>query len=231
MILLCHISNVTGEILPGKRICELARRRGILTIVDGAHAFAHFVYDGRDLGGDLYGTSLHKWLTAPIGTGFLFVRRKLIPDIWPLQAAPDPKSGDIRKFEEIGTHPAAPRLAVAEALTFYHGIGPARKEVRLRHLRDYWADRLRRHDRVRLHTNLDRAHSCAITTVEIDGVDPAALTAHRWKKRKIIGTPIIHADVQGIRVPPNVQTTKPEPDLVRQGGEQVVRDGLPKPDN
>jgi selenocysteine lyase/cysteine desulfurase len=228
VILLCHIVNITGEILPVGPIARLARDRGILTIIDGAHAFAHFTFSCGDLECDFYGTSLHKWLTAPIGTGFLFVRKERIKDLWPLQAAPNPKSEDIRKFEEIGTHPAAPRLAIAEALTFYHGIGPKRKEARLRTLRDYWARRLMRHDRVRINTNLDSKHSCGITNVQIDGIESGELNTHLWSKHKIITTPIKHEDFEGIRVTPNVYTTLREMDIFCEAMEGVIRDGLPK---
>ncbi len=227
VLLVCHVVNITGEILPVGPICEAARRRGILTIVDGAHAFAHFVYKYADVGCDFYGTSLHKWLTAPIGTGFLFVRRERIRDLWPLTAPPDPKADDIRKFEEIGTHPTAPRLAIAEALTFYHGIGPKRKEARLRALRDHWAKRLQKHNNVRIHTNLSPQHSCAIATVEIEGVDPAALTSHLWDKHKIIVTPILHEDFRGIRVTPNLYTTRQELDIFCDVIESVIAAGLP----
>ena len=125
-----------------KQICDEARRRGIKTVVDGAHAFAHFPYKASDLGCDYYGTSLHKWLLAPIGTGFLYVRRENIASLWPLTPASAAKAKDIRKFEEIGTHPAANHNAIAEALTFHEGIGIERKAARLRYLRDRWAKRL-----------------------------------------------------------------------------------------
>ena len=116
----CHITNLTGQIFPVADICKMARQRGIQTIVDGAHAFAHFPFAIRDLGCDYYGTSLHKWLLAPIGTGFLYVRRERIPTLWPLTPAAASKAGDIRKFEEIGTHPAANHNAIAEARVFHH---------------------------------------------------------------------------------------------------------------
>ena len=119
----CHITNLTGQIFPVRRICDEARRRGVTTIVDGAHAFAHFPYKAADLGCDYYGTSLHKWLLAPIGTGFLYVRRENIPGLWPLTPAAAEKKDDIRKFEEIGTHPAANHNAIAEAMAFHQGIG------------------------------------------------------------------------------------------------------------
>ncbi|MBX3395139.1 MAG: aminotransferase class V-fold PLP-dependent enzyme [Phycisphaerae bacterium] len=227
VILVSHIVNVTGEILPVQRICALARERGILAIVDGAHAFAHFVFNGRDLGADFYATSLHKWLSAPIGTGFLYVRRERIKDLWPLTAPADPKSDDIRKFEEIGTHPSAPRMAIAEAVTFFEGIGPARKEARLRFLRDYWVDRLKGSDRIRIYTNLSPAHSCAIATVEIVGIDSQKLFAHLWEKHKILTTPIVHEDFTGIRVTPNTYTTRAELDIFVDAMRDVIRNGIP----
>ncbi len=226
VILLCHVVNITGEILPVRRICRLARDRGILTIIDGAHAFAHFVYNGAELGCDFYATSLHKWLSAPIGTGFLYVRKDRIRDLWPLTAAPDPKSENIRKFEEIGTHPAAPRMAIAEALAFYEGIGPKRKEDRLRALRQYWVDRLRPLDHIRIHTNLAPEHSCGIATVQMDGVDSVKLSSHLWEKHQILVTPIMHEDFEGIRVTPNTYTTMGELDLFIEAMENIARRGL-----
>ena len=138
---ICHITNLTGHIFPVREICDLARERGIRTIVDGAHAFAHFPFTIADLGCDYYGVSLHKWLLAPIGTGLLWMRRELIKDMWPLQPANVSMTDNIRKFEEIGTHPAATHNAIAEAITFHEGIGVDRKAARLRYLRDRWARR------------------------------------------------------------------------------------------
>lgn len=227
-ILLSHIVNITGQILPVKRICEMARKRGILTIVDGAHAFAHFTYSYRDLLCDIYATSLHKWLTAPIGTGFLFIRKGLIADVWPLTAPEKPKSPDIRKFEEIGTHPTAPRLAIGEALAFYHGIGPARKEARLRFLRDYWAKKLLKHDNVNLKTSLAPEHSCGVSTVEIKDVDSVKLADYLWTKHKVFVTAIKHAEFAGIRVTPNVYTTLRELDIFVDAMERVAKGGLPE---
>src|SRR6266699_6792923 len=142
VILVCHITNLTGQIFPIKRICQMARARGSEVIVDGAHAFAHFPFKHADLDCDYYGTSLHKWLLAPHGTGFLYVRKSKIEQIWPLMAAPPSMNGNIRKFEEIGTHPAANHNAIAEALTFHEGIGAERKAARLRYLFQRWAKRL-----------------------------------------------------------------------------------------
>jgi selenocysteine lyase/cysteine desulfurase len=222
----CHITNLTGQIFPVGDICRLARARNIRTIVDGAHAFAQFPFTLQDLECDTYGTSLHKWLLAPVGTGFLYVRRELIKEIWPLMAAPEKMDGDIRKFEEIGTHPAANHNAIAEALEFHRAIGADRKAARLRFLRDRWMRRLEGKPRVRLYTSFDPAQSCALANVGLEGIDPAALTTHLWDKRRIIVTPITHPDCTGIRVTPNVYTTLGEVDVFADAMEDVVRDGL-----
>ena len=228
LILMCHMINLTGQILPVKPVVQMARRYDIPVIVDGAHAFAHFDFTHADLDCDYYGTSLHKWLFAPHGTGMLYVRRDKIADLWPLMAAPEKMDDDIRKFEEIGTHPAANYLAIAEALTFHQGIGAARKAARLRYLRDYWADRLVKRDRVRLHTSRDPQFSCGIATVGIDGMDPGDLVRHLRRTHQIITTPIKHPQFEGVRVSPNVFTTLEELDRFSDAMERVVRHGLPQ---
>jgi selenocysteine lyase/cysteine desulfurase len=219
----CHITNLTGQIFPVKAICDEARRRGIRTIVDGAHAFAHFPYAVKDLGCDFYGTSLHKWLLAPIGTGFLYVRRELIESLWPLTPARESAKGDIRKFEEIGTHPAANHNAIAEALTFHDGVGAERKAARLRYLRDRWARRLSANAKIRIHTNLEPAHSCAIGTVQIAGLPAPKIVEQLWNRWRIIATPITHAEYEGVRVTPNVYTTLEEIDTFAAAMEQLAR--------
>ena len=222
----CHITNLTGQIFPVRRICDEARRRGIKTVVDGAHAFAHFPSKARDLGCDFYGTSLHKWLLAPIGTGFLYVRRENIPALWPLTPAPEKRQDDIRKFEEIGTHPAANHNAIAEALTFHEGIGSERKAARLRYLRDRWAGRLAHQDTVRIHTNLKPEQSCAIGTVQIVGVPTPKVVEQLWARWRIIATPIVHPEYEGARITPNIYTTLEEIDTFAAGMEEIARKGV-----
>ncbi len=227
MILACHMINLTGQILPVTELTAMARRHGIPLVVDGAHALAHFDFSLGELDVDNYSTSLHKWLFAPHGTGLLYVRREKIPEVWPLMAAPEPMDDDIRKFEEIGTHPAANYLAIAEALTFHQGIGPARKDARLVYLRDYWARPLLEHDRVSLHTSLEPGFACGIANVQIEGVDPGALVSHLWQEHRIIATPIGHEECTGIRVSPSVYTTLSELDRFVEAMDHVVRRGLP----
>jgi selenocysteine lyase/cysteine desulfurase len=217
----CHITNLTGQIFPVKKICDAARAKGVKTIVDGAHAFAHFPYKVSDLGCDYYGTSLHKWLLAPIGTGFLYVRRENIEGLWGLTPTAASRAKDIRKFEEIGTHPAANHNAIAEALTFHDGIGSERKSARLRYLRDRWANRLLATGRFKLHTSQDPAQSCAIGTVQVVGVETNKVVEQLWAKWRIIATPINHVEYSGIRVTPNVYTTLEEVDTFAEAMERI----------
>jgi len=218
----CHITNLTGQIFPVKKICEAARAKGIKTVVDGAHAFAHFPFKVQDLDCDYYGTSLHKWLLAPIGTGFLYVRRENIEPLWELTPTGAGRAKDIRKFEEIGTHPAANHNAIAEALTFHQGIGSERKAARLRYLRDRWVERLVPTGRFKLHTSLDPAQSCAIGTVQVLGVDTNKAVQQLWDRWRIIATPINHPEYTGIRVTPNVYTTLDDVDTFGDAMEKIA---------
>jgi selenocysteine lyase/cysteine desulfurase len=226
-ILMCHIINLTGQILPVKKVVHMARQHGIPVIVDGAHSFAHWDFTHDDLDCDYYATSLHKWLYAPHGTGMLYVRRDKIKGLWPMMAAAERQDEDIRKFEEIGTHPAANHLAIADALTFHQGIGPARKEARLRYLRDYWAKPLLEHDRVVLHTSLQKEFSCGIGNIQIEGVDSGALGRYLWTEYRMIVTPIKHAQFEGLRITPNVYSTLEEVDRFIDAMTYVVKNGLP----
>ena len=227
VILMCHQINLTGQILPVKGVVQMARRHGIPVIVDGAHAYGQFAFKHEDLDCDYYGTSLHKWLNAPHGTGMLYVRRSKIEGLWPLTAAPENQQDNIRKFEQIGTHPEANFLAIGDALTFHEGLGDDRKEARLRYLRNYWADRLLQNDRVHLNTSLDPRFSCCLSNVYVDGVDVGALGNYMWDRHRIIVTPIKHPDCTGLRVTPNVCTTLEELDRFCDAMEHVVQHGIP----
>jgi selenocysteine lyase/cysteine desulfurase len=225
VILFCQITNLTGQIFPTREICRMARSRGIKTIVDGAHAFAHYPFVGRDLECDYYGTSLHKWLTAPVGTGFLYVRRENIASLWPMQPAAASQADNIRKFEEIGTHPAANHNAIAEALVFLRGIGIERKAARLRYLKNRWARRLEKVPGVRIHTPFDPAQSGGLANVGLDAVDCSKLSEHLWTMARIIVVPIKMPAYQGIRVTPNVYTTLDEIDTFTQIMEGIAKRG------
>jgi selenocysteine lyase/cysteine desulfurase len=219
----CHITNLTGQIFPVKELCAMARARGITTIVDGAHAYAHFPFQLTDFDCDFYGTSLHKGLLTPIGAGFLYVRQDRIEKHWALQPAAATQAKDIRKYEEIGTHPAANHNAISEALVFHRGIGSERKAARLRYLRNRWAERLLKNPRIVLHTPLDPALSCAIGTVQIKGIPTGDVGSKLWDKRRILATPIVHPEFEGLRVTPNVYTTLDEIDTFADTMELIAK--------
>jgi selenocysteine lyase/cysteine desulfurase len=224
----CHITNLTGQIFPVRDIARMARQRGIKTIVDGAHAFAHFPYRLRDLECDYYGVSLHKWLLAPVGTGFLYVRRENIRSTWPLQPAPAAKDNDIRKFEEVGTHPAANHNAIAEALQFHQAIGTERRAARMRYLRARWEDRVEKLPGAKILTSKDPEQSCGLVNLSLTAIPGPKVARHLWDKHRIVVTAIVHDEYQGIRVTPNIYTTIEEIDTFASAIEELLRTGLPK---
>jgi len=222
-----HITNLTGQVFPVRAIVERARPLGIQVFVDGAHAYAHFPFTRDDLGCDYYGTSLHKWLFAPIGAGFLYVRRERIPQLWPLMAAPKEMDADIRKYEEIGTHPQANFNAVSVALAFHRGIGADRKVARLRWLRDHWATALLAEDaRVKVLTPLGPEAGGAIALVHVDGLDPAKLAGWLYDRHRIVVTPIVHAEFSGLRITPSVYTTRDELAVFVDAMRMAMRRGI-----
>ena len=221
----CHITNLTGQLFPVKRLSQMARQRGILTIVDGAHAFAHFPYKMTELDCDYYGTSLHKWLLAPHNTGFLYVRRERIEPTWPLTAAPARRSTDIRKFEEVGTIAAAPFAAINEALAFHQAIGVERRAARMHYLTLRWANRIKQNPRVQMHTDLNQAYGLA--TVGIQGIKAADINKFLWDKYRIITATIAREDYQGVRVTPNIYSTLEEVDTFAAAMEDLLKNGVP----
>ena len=226
LILMCHMINLTGQILPVKKVVNMARKYDIPVIVDGAHSFAHFDFNIDDLECDYYASSLHKWLCAPHGTGLLYVRKEKIKDLWPLQAPGKCNSEDIRKFEEIGTHPAANYLAIGDALTFHQGIGSKNKEARLIYLRDRWAKRLIKNKRIKLHTSLKPGLGCAIATVQIKGIDTSDVAKHLWDKYRIFVVAIKNDEFEGCRVTPHVYTTIEEIDRFSDAMEEIIKNGV-----
>jgi isopenicillin-N epimerase len=223
LILVCHITNRTGQIFPIKRICQMAHARNIPVIVDGAHAFSHFPYKISDLDCDYYGVSLHKWTYAPVGTGFLYVRKSRIASTWPLMAADNRQDNDIRKFEEIGTHPAANHNAISEALVFNENIGIDRKAARLRYLRDRWAKRLAENKKCKILHSADPAQSCGIGFLAFNGVNAAQMRETLVNKYSIYTAYIGHEEYDGLRITPNVYSTVRDIDTFAEAVEREVK--------
>ncbi len=227
LILVCHITNLTGQIFPIKEICNMARARGIEVVIDGAHSFGHFDYKLSDLDCDIYGGNLHKWMMAPIGNGFLYVRKEKIKKIWPLFPAPDPLGDNIRKFEHYGTQQEALWAAVPEAFAFHNGIGAKNKEERLRYLREYWRTRLKDLPGFRFLTSLDPRQSCGIGTFYLEGIDTGKLASHLRSRYQIITTSIrVPGDgPTALRITPSVYTTLNELDTFVRAVREFVKGG------
>ncbi len=223
LILVCHITNRTGQIFPIRRICDMAHARNIPVIVDGAHAFNHFPFKISDLDCDYYGVSLHKWTCAPVGTGFLYVKKSRIASTWPLMAANTSQDHDIRKFEEIGTHPAANHDAISTALVFNENIGIERKAARLRYLRDRWAHRLAENPKVKILHSPDPAQSCGIGFLAFNGVDPGKIHDALWSKYDILTARVGHEEYDGLRVTPHVYSTIREVDTFAAAVEKELK--------
>lgn len=228
IIHISHMINLTGQVLPVKKVVQMARHRGIPVIVDGAHSFAHFPFKQADLDCDYFATSLHKWLCAPHGTGLMYVKKDKIKDLWPLQAAPASMDENIRKYEEIGTHPAANILAISEAIMFHNGIGPERKAARLVYLREHWMKQLEGSDRVKFHTSRKTGLAYGLANVQILGVDSVALSDYLLHKYNIFTVAIKHPEFEGIRVTPQVYTTIEEIDRFADAMNGVIKNGIPK---
>lgn len=229
LVLMSHVLTSTGAALPVGPIVREARKRGIPVIVDGAHSFAHLDFKRDDIDCDYFATSLHKWLSAPHGSGMLYVRRDKIEGVWPLMAAQEKLDSDIRKFEEIGTHPAANFLAVAEALTFHQAIGGARKLARLVYLREYWMQRLvdAHPDRFVVNTSRAPGMAGAIANVELEGIETRKLIGWLFREHRIVVTGIGGPDFDGVRVSPSVYTTLEELNRFVGAIEWVLDNGLP----
>lgn len=211
LVLVSHAIFLTGQVLPVGALQGLCRERGATLLVDGAHAFAHLDFRLDELGVESYVTSLHKWLCAPHGNGLIYLQKHAIAEFWPLMAAAAEQKHDIRKFEETGTRPAAPALAIAESLALHQSIGAARKLARLYHLRDLWVrPLLAASNRVHLHTSLTPGRSTAMALVSFDGLDPAALAGWLWDEHRILVTTIVHPQFSGLRISPSLYTTPAE---------------------
>lgn len=215
--------NWTGHILPAKRLCALARANGIDSIVDGAHTFGHLDFKISDLGCDYFGTSLHKWLCAPFGTGMLYVRKEKIREVWPLLASPENQEDNIRKFENIGTRSFAIEQAIGSAIDFHEAIGIARKEARLKYLKQYWVDQVKGLQKVKFYTSTNPQFSAALFNFGIEGMDAGPVHNLLFRDYKIHTSPIKWEKVNGPRITPHVYTKKYDLDRLIEGIHKIAR--------
>ena len=223
LIMISHMINITGQILPVKKICDMAHSKGVKVLVDGAHAIAHFQFKISDLNCDYYASSLHKWLSVPLGAGMLYVQKNNIEELWPLYGESGYPQHDIRKLNHTGTHPMHTELTISFAIEFYNKIGRARKEERLRFLTQYWTNKLSNNKKVIINTPNSPERSCGIANVGIEGMKPALMAETLLKKYQIWTVAIDGAGVHGCRITPNVYTTTNELDrLVYAVNEMAV---------
>jgi selenocysteine lyase/cysteine desulfurase len=214
LLMVCHMINITGQILPVRKICDMAHSKGVKVMVDGAHAFAHIRYHIPDLGCDFYGSSLHKWLSVPLGAGLLYVNKKHITSVWPVFAPWNLLEESIYRLNHTGTHPVATDLAIHNAIDFYEKIGAERKEARLKFLQTYWTSKVRSIPNVIVNTPEDPARSCGIANVGIKGMKPQTLADRLFNEFKIYTAAIDGANVFGCRITPNIYTTTKELDTL-----------------
>lgn len=217
-----HMINWSGQILPVKEIAAEARKKNIEILVDAAHTFAQLDYKISDLDCDYFGTSLHKWLCAPIGSGMLWVRKEKIKNLYPLFAANDCESEDIRKFESLGTRSFAIEQAIGQAIDFHHWIRSDRKEKRLHFLKNYWVDQVKHLPGVKIHTSLKKEFGCAICVFSIKDKDPVEISAFLLKEHQIHTVGIKWENLNGVRVTPNVYTVKRDLDRLVKAIQEIV---------
>jgi selenocysteine lyase/cysteine desulfurase len=209
-----HMINWNGQVLPARDIAMQARARGIEVLVDGAHTFAHLDFLIPDLECDYFGTSLHKWLCAPFGSGLLYVREEKIPALYPLLAAPDYASGDIRKFEHLGTRSFAIEQAIGQAVDFHNMIGTERKRARLHYLKEYWTTRVSSIPGVSIGTSLHPEWSCALALLKVEGKEPNDVSEFLFREYKIHTVAINWQNIHGVRVTPHVYTLTSDLDVL-----------------
>lgn len=207
-----HVINWVGQIMPVQKIARMAHAKGIEVICDSAHAFGLIDFKIPDLECDYWGTSLHKFLSAPIGSGMMWIKKDKIEKIWPLVCNDKPHGTDIRKFETLGTRSFPIEQGIGEAVNFQNAIGNKRKQERIHYLKKYWAEKVKEVPGVKLSTSLNPKYSCAICGVSIDDVKPVDLSNELFDKYKIHTVGIVWENVSCVRVTPHVYTTLPDLD-------------------
>lgn len=212
-----HVVNWNGRIMPVKQIANFAKQKGSEVLVDGAHSFAQLQFTIPDLNCDYFATSLHKWLGAPFGSGMLYIRKEKIRNVWSLLSCPDLDSDDIRKFEFLGTRSNASEMAIDTAIEFHNRIGTEKKEARLRYLKNYWVNKVRKLEKVKIHTPLGDSQSCAIAFFSLDNKTPEQTETYLMEKKRIHVICVHWEKIHGLRVTPNVYTSLHELDLLVEG--------------
>ena len=212
VLFVSHMINITGQVLPIRKICDMAHAKGVQVIVDGAHAFAHVKFRIDELNCDYYAAALHKWLSTPLGAGLLYVKKDNIKKLWPLLADGEKDMNKINRLNHIGTHPVHTDLTINDCMDYYEMIGAERKEARMYFLQNYWTSKVRNLPKIIINTPADASRSCGIANVGIEGILPADLAKRLMTEHKVFTVAIDYANVRGCRITPNLYTTTKELD-------------------
>jgi selenocysteine lyase/cysteine desulfurase len=212
VLFVSHMINITGQVLPIRKICDMAHAKGVQVIVDGAHAFAHIKFRIDELDCDYYAAALHKWLSTPLGAGLLYVKKNNIKNLWPLLADGEKDMNKINRLNHIGTHPVHTDLTINDCMDYYEMIGAERKEARMYFLQNYWTSKVRNLPKIIINTPADASRSCGIANVGIEGILPADLAKRLMTEHKVFTVAIDYANVSGCRITPNLYTTTQELD-------------------
>lgn len=224
LVHLTHVINWSGQILPVAEIAQLAKARDIEVLVDGAHSFAHLDFKIEDLQCDYFATSLHKWLSAPFGSGLMYIKKDKISKVWALLSADEPDGPDIRKFESLGTRSFASEMAIGTAIDFHHMIGGERKEQRLRYLKNYWLDQVKSLEKINIYTPQHDSFSGAIAVFGIEGLMAQKITERLFNDYKIHSVAIEYEAINGVRITPNVYTSERDLDILVEAIHGIHRD-------
>ena len=212
VIFVSHMINITGQVLPIRKICDMAHAKGVQVIVDGAHAFAHVKFRIDELDCDYYAAALHKWLSTPLGAGLLYVKKNNVKNLWPLLADGEKDINKINRLNHIGTHPVHTDLTINDCMDYYEMIGAERKQARMYFLQNYWTSKVRNLPKIIINTPADASRSCGIANVGIEGILPADLAKRLMTEHKVFTVAIDYANVRGCRITPNLYTTTQELD-------------------
>ena len=223
LIMISHMVNITGQILPVKKICDMAHSYGVEVLVDGAHCVGHFNFKIDNLNCDYYGSSLHKWLATPLGAGLLYVNNKHIPKIWPLIADHEKDPNKIQRLSHTGTHPVSTDLTIIDAIEYLNSIGIKKKESRLRFLKTYWQNALKNESNIVINTPFDPQRSCGIGNVGLKNMKPETLANRLYKEFGIFTVAIDYANVKGCRITPNIFTNENELDTFIDAMKSLAR--------
>jgi len=222
-VLITHVINWVGQIMPARKIADMAHSKGCEVIVDGAHSFSCIDYKIPDTGADYFATSLHKWTCAPFGSGMLYIKKDKIKNVWPLLSDDKPKGDDIRKFENIGTRSFASEMAIGNAVDFHLGIGIQRKEARLRFLKDYWINKVKDLPNIKFHTSMLPQYSCAIAGFSLDGWDASDIQGKLFNDKKTYVISIQYEKLNHVRVSPNIYNSPWELDRLVDGIREIAK--------